>query len=35
LVYLFIYSYVHTLFGPYLLPAPCPLPLLPTPLASK
>jgi hypothetical protein len=29
--FLFIYSHVHTLFGPFLLPAPCPLPLSLTP----
>jgi hypothetical protein len=32
---LFIYSYVCTLFGSFLPPAPCPLPLPPTPLASR
>jgi hypothetical protein len=32
---LFIYSDVHTLFGPFLPPAPFPLPLPPTPLASR
>jgi hypothetical protein len=32
---LFIYSYVHTLFGPFLSPAPCPLPLLHTLLPSR
>jgi hypothetical protein len=31
-IYFFIYSYVRTLFGPFLSPAHCPLPhLLPTP----
>jgi hypothetical protein len=28
---LFIYSYVHTLFGPFLPPDICPLPLAPLP----
>jgi hypothetical protein len=34
---LFIYSYVHTLFGSFLPPAPCPLPPLftPPPLTSR
>jgi hypothetical protein len=30
--YLFIYSYVHTLFEPFLPPAPCSLPVPPPPL---
>jgi hypothetical protein len=32
-VYLFVYSYVHILFGPSLPHATCSHPLLPTPLA--
>jgi hypothetical protein len=32
---LFIYSYVHTLFGSFLPPAHCPLPLFPPPLTSR
>jgi hypothetical protein len=32
---LFIYSYVHMLFGTSLPPATCPHPLFPTPLASR
>jgi hypothetical protein len=34
-LFLFIYSHVHTLFGSFLSPAPNPLPLRPTPLASR
>jgi hypothetical protein len=33
--YFFIYSYVHTLFGPFLPPSPCPLPLRSTLLTSR
>jgi hypothetical protein len=32
---LFIYSYVHTLFGPFLSPTPCLLPLPYTPLTCR
>jgi hypothetical protein len=32
--FLFTYSYVHTLFGPFLPPAHCTLPISPNPLAS-
>jgi hypothetical protein len=35
LVYLFIYSYMHTLFGPSLPLSPYPLPLPPTHLTSR
>jgi hypothetical protein len=27
ILFFFIYSYVHTMFGPFLPPSPCPLPL--------
>jgi hypothetical protein len=33
--YFFIYSHVHTLFGPFLPPSPCPLPLRSTLLTSR
>jgi hypothetical protein len=34
-IYLFIYLYVHTLFGPSLLPASRPLPLAPPSLPGR